>query len=268
MDTCTNSDHKAVIARLELNYFIAPYSAARIKKSNHKRTIFLYDKATKENWDNYREELEKQICGKVNVQGNIYNTRSGKSQTEKNQLDIWWEQISNGILAAARKTLPKRKVDNTMTNKRKHRETRLGKTLTQLGRWIKIGKLNLSLGFLKDNIEDLNEEIKYINDQHGVYIEEVQEMWTQEVIEDLKGWWKILRARRSWEIDNQRKKEIEENVERRCQMIDGEQGQMLSSLLEKPNRKIKIDKLIKTTENGRELLIEPEEVLEETKKHY
>ena len=75
-----------------------------------------------------------------------------------------------------------------MTNKRKHRETRLGKTLTQLGRWIKIGKLNLSLGFLKDNIEDLNEEIKYINDQHSVYIEEVQEMWTQEVIEDLKSW--------------------------------------------------------------------------------
>ena len=51
-------------------------------------------------------------------------------------------------------------------------------------------------------------------------------------------------------------------------MIDGEQGQMLSSLLEKPNRKIKIDKLIKTTENGKELLVEPEEVLEETKEHY
>ena len=51
-------------------------------------------------------------------------------------------------------------------------------------------------------------------------------------------------------------------------MIDDKQGQMLSSLLEKPHRKIKIDKLVKTTENGRELLIEPEEVLEETKEHY
>ena len=51
-------------------------------------------------------------------------------------------------------------------------------------------------------------------------------------------------------------------------MIDGEQGQMLSSLLKKPNRKIKIDKLIKITENGRELLVELEEVLKETKEHY
>jgi cysteinyl-tRNA synthetase len=84
-----------------------------------------------------------------------------------------------------------------MPNKRRPKETRLGKTLTQLGRWIRIGKLNLKLGYLKDNITDVNAEIGYINEQHGIHIEEVQEEWTQEVIEDLKSWWKILQARRS-----------------------------------------------------------------------
>ena len=121
---------------------------------------------------------------------------------------------------------------------------------------------------MKDNITDINAEIDYINEQHGIHIEKVQKEWTQEVIEDLKGWWKILQARRSWEIYNQRRKEIEENIEKRCQMIDGEQGRMLSSLLEKPNMKVQIDRLVKKVNCNRELVIEPEEVLSKTKKHY
>jgi len=48
MDTCTNSDHKAVMAKIDLSYLITPYSAAEIKRENYKRTVFLYDKASEE----------------------------------------------------------------------------------------------------------------------------------------------------------------------------------------------------------------------------
>ena len=51
-------------------------------------------------------------------------------------------------------------------------------------------------------------------------------------------------------------------------MIDGKQGKMLISLLDKPTKKIKIDQLIKDEKNGRKLLIEADEVLDETKRHY
>ena len=48
MDTCTNSDHKAVTAKIDLSHLIIPYSAAEIKRKNYKRTVFLYNKASEE----------------------------------------------------------------------------------------------------------------------------------------------------------------------------------------------------------------------------
>ncbi|CAG8656433.1 7712_t:CDS:2, partial [Paraglomus occultum] len=38
IDTCTNSDHKAVIAKIDLSHLITPYSATEIKRKNYKRT--------------------------------------------------------------------------------------------------------------------------------------------------------------------------------------------------------------------------------------
>ena len=51
-------------------------------------------------------------------------------------------------------------------------------------------------------------------------------------------------------------------------MIDGEQGCMLASLLKKPNRKIKLDRLVKTVNRYRELLTELADVLKETQEHF
>jgi hypothetical protein len=124
------------------------------------------------------------------------------------------------------------------------------------------------LGLLKDNIADLNKEIIFINKKHEIYIDLAQEEWSEELIEDLSGWWKILRARRVSEIETQRRKEIEEHVEKRCQMIDGKQGKMLKSILEKPIKKLQIDRLIGEEDNKRRLYIEPEEVLNETRNHF
>ena len=51
-------------------------------------------------------------------------------------------------------------------------------------------------------------------------------------------------------------------------MLDGKQGKMLISLLNKPHKKIKIDRLIKEENDKRKLLVNPSEVLEKTKNHY
>ena len=157
---------------------------------------------------------------------------------------------------------------NTVMTKRKNtKEVHLGKTLMQLGRWITIGRKNIQLGLTNDFVAELNEEIRYINQQHKTYID-LAESWTRKLIDDLKGWWRILQARRASELEIRNRKEIEESIEKRCQMIDGKQGKMLISLLDKPTKKIKIDQLIKDEKNGRKLLIEADEVLDETKRHY
>ncbi|CAG8816729.1 86_t:CDS:1, partial [Gigaspora rosea] len=48
------------------------------------------------------------------------------------------------------------------------------------------------------------------------------------------GWWKILFIKNSERVEKEKLKQIDENIEKRCQMIDGDQGRMLASLLEKP----------------------------------
>ena len=68
MDVCTSSDHNAVLAKIELGHLIRPYSAAKVRKEKQERMVFLYNKASKENWENYRQDLEKMLEKKISIQ--------------------------------------------------------------------------------------------------------------------------------------------------------------------------------------------------------
>jgi hypothetical protein len=70
------------------------------------------------------------------------------------------------------------------------------------------------------------------------------------------------------ELEKIRRVEINRNIERRCQMIDKQQGKMLTSLLNKPIRKINIDRLLEENDLTRRLITNPEEVLESTSRHF
>ena len=49
MDLDIGSDHKLVVARLILDHMQIKDSLSQVKRKGEKRTIFEYDKATKEN---------------------------------------------------------------------------------------------------------------------------------------------------------------------------------------------------------------------------
>jgi len=51
-------------------------------------------------------------------------------------------------------------------------------------------------------------------------------------------------------------------------MINDKQRKMLTSLLDRPSRKIQIDRLIENTNGSRKLIVEPLEVLDKTKEHF
>jgi hypothetical protein len=269
MSNCTNSDHSAAVARLELNHITAWHKVSKLKKLEQYRTIFLYEEAAKEDWEKYREELDRMLKNK-NLAQRMEKSRWEYTEKSKEDLDEIWEVLSKSILEAARKSLPKKKVLNTTKNKRnnKARKSELTKALSQLGRWISLGKKNIKLGLISENIEDFNIIVEYINKQHKTSMEKITEIWTEEIISDVRGWWKILYKRRAEEIERQRLKEIEQNIERRCQMINGKQGRMLMSLLDKPLNKIRIDRLVELEDLNRKLITNPQEVLEKTKKHF
>jgi plasmid stabilization system protein ParE len=185
-------------------------------------------------------------------------------------LDEIWKIISRSILETARKSLSKKKILNTAANKRnnRRRKSELTKSLSQLGRWISLGRKNVKLGLISENINEFNNTARYINEQHKTNIEIISEVWTEEIITDLRGWWKILYKKRAEELEKQQAKEIEQNIERRCQMINGKQRRMLMSLLDRPIKKIRIDRLIELENLSRVLITDSHMVLEKTKFHF
>ena len=68
MDICTNSDHNAVVAKIELDHLITLYSMAAIRKENIKRTVIMYNKATDKDWDSYKQNLDKQLEKRISIQ--------------------------------------------------------------------------------------------------------------------------------------------------------------------------------------------------------
>ncbi|CAG8795386.1 9111_t:CDS:2, partial [Gigaspora rosea] len=80
--------------------------------------------------------------------------------------------------------------------------------------------------------------------------------WEKKDVEDLRGWWKILFIKNSERVEKEKLKQIEENIEKHCQIIDGGQGRILASLLEKLFKCAIIDRIIESSNNSRVLISE------------
>ena len=78
---------------MDLSHLITIWRLAELKRSGQQRTIYLYDKATKEDWENYRTELDQQLRKKINIQDlkNISYKLSNTSISTniENKLDNW-----------------------------------------------------------------------------------------------------------------------------------------------------------------------------------
>jgi exonuclease III len=55
----TESDHKIVKAEIWVKHIIAEKSEAEVKKKKQSRTLYLFDQAKTEDWENYAQELQK-----------------------------------------------------------------------------------------------------------------------------------------------------------------------------------------------------------------
>ena len=93
-----------------------------------------------------------------------------------------------------------------------------------------------------EELQKCNDVIDFINHGQETRIPKFLSP-TEEVIMDLKGWWKLLNTRAAQERAQTQKLEIEEHIEKRCAMIESDQKKMLRSLLNKPWKSIKLDRL-------------------------
>ena len=64
------------------------------------------------------------------------------------------------------------------------------------------------------------------------------------------------------------RRQIEENIDKRCEMIKTDQEKMIASLLNRPYKKIVLDRLVKQIEEETVLITKPEEVKRRVAEHY
>ena len=121
---------------------------------------------------------------------------------------------------------------------------------------------------IEEERRELNERIKVLNKKIGARLPRIQRQWLSKWIEDMKGWQKILQEKKKNEWEQKQKRQIEENIDKRCEMIKTDQEKMIVSLLNRPYKKIILNKFIKQREEETRLVTEPDAVKEDIEEHY
>jgi hypothetical protein len=180
-----------------------------------------------------------------------------------------WNAIEEAIIEAANKQIPKKKIFNTKSNRRyRQKKSQQCRHIMALQQIIKKAKTRRSQMIEEEEKEEINNKLKDIGKEIGVLLPKLHKQWSEAWLDDIKGWQRILKDRRKEEWEQAQRKQIEENINKRCEMIKTDQGRMIASLLNKPYKKITLDRFIIQNDEEASLITEPEAVLNGLTKHF
>jgi endonuclease/exonuclease/phosphatase family metal-dependent hydrolase len=259
-----NTDHKAIYLNLFPYNLIGNKQYATLRQQQMKKTIFHYDKMTKDEWDdygNYVDELSQDIFPTL-----ISNTAD---------LNRCWDSIQKCIKDAA-----KEKIWNSTSiiqNKEKKPQN-----LTEInGEIRKINKIIRD--FNKKNFNLLN--IKIIQN-HWKQTTEILRNFAKKHKHDLnlppsidnktietfriqiKAFLKILMVKCDILNESYKNQQIKEYVRKRCEDFKDNPSHMINSLIDCQKRKIVIDRVLINNKNNQELLVDPVQIKEATVHHF
>src|SRR6185436_13848499 len=100
----------------------AKSSKVEVKKMGQSRTLFLYDQAKTEDWENYAQELQKRFEVKETLKQIQKEEQSKEERLYK--MNSIWDVIEEVILIAANKHISKKKIYNTVTNRKRSQKER------------------------------------------------------------------------------------------------------------------------------------------------
>ena len=174
------------------------------------------------------------------------------------ELNLIWDAIEGAILETASKQISKKKVLNIKTNRRQNQKMQQQhRHIAELQRIIKGAKKERGKVVKKEERIDVNSKLVSIGVEIGVSLPELHRRWSDAWIEDIRGWQGVFRKIRKEEWELAQRKKIEESIDKRCEMIKTDQGQMLASLLNRPYKKIVLYRFMKQEPIKNNLLIRP-----------
>ena len=271
MDLCTGSDHHLVWADL----FTKPLLGTRLQNIQKEtilstRKIYLYDKASTEDWNKYKNLIEKYIQEEKNKE--TKRKKPLTPDTAETKINSQWEKLTRWIHTAASKSLPFKKIKNTLEEKQKlvtwNPRYKWIKELRKLGRR---ATQNLMSNINPMEKLEINNLIDRINNLNETIIPKVETRWETAWLNEIKSWIKVLENKMISEQRKEKEKEIRGYIERRFGMIGKQDKLMLCSILERPWQKISIDRVLirdPTDTRHTQLIYQPEEVKQAVAQHF
>ena len=191
----TESDHKIIKTEVWIKHITAKNSKAEVKRKRQSRTIYLYDQAKEEDWERYTQELQKRLEDK-DVLKNIQK-KEQDIEKEVNKINNIWNIIEEAIITAASKHLPKKKIYNTVTNRRSSQKScHQEKNIVKLQRLIKYAKTREGQEVTKEERLEINEKIRVLGEKEGARLPKIHRQWSSSWIEDMKSWQKLLQEKK------------------------------------------------------------------------
>jgi hypothetical protein len=114
-----------------VEHLIANCSEAEMRRKDQIRTIYLYEEAKQEDWEEYARELQNQLEWKKALKQIESNEVSIECSIDT--LNQMWDAIEESIIDAANKQIPRKKIFNTKMNRRQsQKKTKLHKHIIVL----------------------------------------------------------------------------------------------------------------------------------------
>ena len=109
--------------------------------------------------------------------------------------------IEQPVLLAASKHIPKKKVYNTVANRRSPKAQKPDESIIELQKLIKAAKRKKEQAVSKDERVEVNKMLGRISRQKNINLPKLYRTWSETWIEDIKGWQQILNEKRKkeWE---------------------------------------------------------------------
>ncbi len=188
-DTITNSDHAIVSASIATGIMKKSRTAACDKRLKGKKWVFNLDKATEENWGDYKAKLDNILKEKlVSKKG---KKKDNSTRLEAISKDELWDLISISIIKCARTTLPGKKIilGKTSPKKEKNISDIMKRDLKKIGKMCQQCVAGMGQQISDMNRTNINLQITNLNNTYETEIEELSEMvWSKKRLENLKIW--------------------------------------------------------------------------------
>ena len=254
------SDHHLVRISIDASQWWDNRQYRRTKQFfQKKKSLWNLKDATVEHWDKFASTLD-------NLLGAIDGNNSGN-----NNLEYKWENMKTAIISAGNQELPKSKEPKNKINvcRNTHKDFGLINLLSKIHR---VGKLlmagkslsNITIKKFEQNCSLLNSKRTDVISPFPCNGIENQIEW----VENIRNMWSTLKKVVKLDMLHTRDKRIKRYIDRRQGFLESSPIRMISSALEREQRRIILDRVIKTNDNGSvQIITTPEDIKTEVKSH-